>query len=329
MSSTKWQEKLSGALPESIPVFFIMGATATGKTDIAALLSEHFPAELISVDSSLVYRGMDIGTAKPDACFLKQYPHHLVDVRNPDETYSAADFCADAKILIEEITARGKVPILVGGTSFYFSALERGLPDMPVRDESVRQQISIEAEKLGWKAMHDRLHSLDPKSAQRINANDPQRIQRALEIIELTGAPVTSLDQAKPVIANPIVKIAMTHYDRKDLHKRIKYRFHLMIDQGLASEIDNLLVNYPSDIPAFRMIGYRQFIQGIENNESIDSIIEKSIIATRQLAKRQLTWLRNQPSLLWQGVNADNLEETGKNLAVYSEFWLQNFIRFR
>ncbi|MGH1428422.1 MAG: tRNA (adenosine(37)-N6)-dimethylallyltransferase MiaA [Arenicella sp.] len=328
-SDIDWETQLNSSIKESIPVFFIMGATATGKTDIAALLSKYFPAELVSVDSSLVYRGMDIGTAKPDTDFLAKYPHHLVDIREPDETYSVADFCRDVKILISDITSRGKVPILVGGTSFYFAALEKGLPDMPEADLRIRQKILDQAQEVGWEAMHQKLKRLDQNSAQRINANDPQRIQRALEIIELTGKPVVSLQKARPVIANPIFKVAMTHSDRKVLHQRIHQRFHIMMEQGLASEIDSLLEKYSRDIPAFRMIGYRQYIQGIDNNESIDSIVEKSIIATRQLAKRQLTWLRNQPNVLWQTVDAEKMMSTSQNLANYCQFWLQNVIRFK
>ena len=324
-----WETQLKNSVNESIPVFFIMGATATGKTDIAALLSKYFPAELVSVDSSLVYRGMDIGTAKPDHAFLKQYPHHLVDIRNPDETYSAMDFCYDAKKIISDITSRGKVPILVGGTSFYFSALEKGLPDIPEGDPIIRQKILDQAEQIGWAAMHDKLKILDPNSGQRINKNDPQRIQRALEIIELTGKPVASLKNSKPVTANPIFKIAMTHSDRKVLHQRIHQRFHIMMEQGLSKEINTLLEQYSRDIPAFRMIGYRQYIQGIDSEETIDSIVEKSIIATRQLAKRQLTWLRNQPNVLWQAVDAEKMTSTSQNLANYCQFWLQNVIRFK
>ena len=322
-----WQECIKGAHRDSIPVICIMGATATGKTDVAALMTEHIPAELISVDSSLVYRGMNVGTAKPNSEFLKKYPHHLVDVRNPDETYSAADFCKDAESLISDVISRGNIPILVGGTSFYFAAIEKGLPNLPEKNPMVRQQIENEAEKMGWQHMHEKLRELDQKSAERIHQNDPQRIQRALEIIQLTGKPVVAKSLSKPLINNPIIKIAVYHNDRKVLHKRIEKRFNIMMEQGLAAEIDSLLNEFPREVPAFRMIGYRQYIDGIHNDETLDSIIEKSIIATRQLAKRQLTWLRNQSGLLWQDVNQQNLNQSGEFLAQYSQYWLQNYIR--
>ena len=323
-----WQDKIQNAICDTVPIIFVMGATATGKTDVAALMSNNMPAELISVDSSLVYRGMDIGTAKPDQTFLTQYPHHLIDIRNPDQTYSAADFCQDAKKLITEIIARGNMPILVGGTSFYFSALANGLPDLPEKNPHIRQQLEQEAAEKGWPAMHHELQKLDPQSAQRIHVNDPQRIQRALEINVLTGRPVADKTSSKPLIKNPIVKIAVYHNDRKKLHRRIERRFELMMKQGLDKEIDGLLQQYSKEIPAFRMIGYRQFIQGKESQETLDSINEKSIIATRQLAKRQLTWLRNQSGVLWQNINKKNLAKSSVFLAQYSLFRLQNIMRF-
>ncbi len=323
-----WSDKIKDATVDTVPIIFVMGATATGKTDIAALMSNHMPAELVSVDSSLVYRGMDIGTAKPNRDFLKQYPHHLVDIRNPNQTYSAADFCQDAKKLIPEIIARGNIPILVGGTSFYFSALENGLPDLPEKNSHIRQQIEQEATVKGWPAMHEKLEELDPKSAKRIHINDPQRIERALEINILTGQPVTDKTSSEPLINNPILKIAVYHNNRKVLHSRIEHRFKIMMEQGLDKEIDTLLQQYPKDIPAFRMIGYRQYINGIENQETLDSINEKSIIATRQLAKRQLTWLRNQSGVLWQDVTKENLSPSSNFLAQYGLYWLQNMMRF-
>ena len=323
-----WQDKIQNAICDTVPVIFVMGATATGKTDVAALMSNDMPAELISVDSSLVYRGMNIGTAKPDQTFLNQYPHHLINIRNPDQTYSAADFCQDAKKLITEIIARGNMPILVGGTSFYFSALENGLPDLPEKNLTIRRQIEQEAAEKGWSAMHHKLQELDPQSAERIHVNDPQRIQRALEINIVTGKPVTNKTSSKPLINNPIVKIAVYHHDRKVLHRRIERRFEKMMKQGLDKEIDALLQQYSKEIPAFKMIGYRQYIHGIENKETLESINEKSIIATRQLAKRQLTWLRNQSGVLWQSVNKDNLTESSAFLAQYSLFWSQNIMHF-
>jgi tRNA dimethylallyltransferase len=321
------REKLRTANPNSIPVLFVMGATATGKTDIAALLSEQVPAELISVDSSLVYRGMNIGTAKPDKDFLNKYPHHLVDIRNPDETYSAADFCADAQKLIVDITSRGKVPILVGGTSFYFSALEKGLPNMPNANPELRLKLTLEAEQFGWEKMHEKLRLIDPESAKRIKPTDPQRIQRALEINELSGKPVAKLDKAIPFIDNPILKVALVHSNRRYLHERIGVRFDLMIKAGLEEEIETLLARYSIDSPSFRMIGYRQVIEGKENGESLDSMVEKSIIATRQLAKRQLTWLRNQSNILWQNANAEKMPEMSNMLAEYLQDWIRFYLK--
>jgi len=324
LSLNAWQDKIKQSDCDTVPVIFVMGATATGKTDVAALMSSQIPAELVSVDSSLVYRDMNIGTAKPAQDFLEQYPHHLVDIRNPDETYSAADFCRDAKRLISEIIARGNVPILVGGTSFYFSALENGLPDLPEKNPKIRQQIEQEAAAKGWAEMYEKLRALDPKSAERIHVNDPQRIQRALEINIITGQPVADKTNSEPLINNPILKIAVYHNDRKVLHARIERRFKIMMEQGLDKEINILMQKYSKDIPAFRMIGYRQYIHGIENQETLDSINEKSIIATRQLAKRQLTWLRNQSGILWQSVDSENLAESSAYLAQYSQYWLQN-----
>jgi len=301
---------------EDIPIVFLMGGTATGKTDIAALLSQQIPFELISVDSSLVYAGMNIGTAKPDANFLKEFPHHLIDIRKPDQTYSVADFCEDSIHLITKITSNGKVPLFVGGTSFYFSALENGLPDLPEKDEAIRHQILTAAETKGWSFLHEQLANIDPQRAARINVTDTQRIQRALEINYITGQPVTE-KKSECLFPNPLIKIALVHFDRKVLHQRIEKRFHIMVEQGLIEEIENLIAVYARDIPAFRMIGYRQFIDGLEQGDSIDTIIEKSIIATRQLAKRQLTWLRNQSGLLWYGVNNEDLAMTASSIADY------------
>ena len=320
-------DNLAHAKPNTIPVVFIMGATATGKTDIAALLSEKNPAKLISVDSSLVYRGMDIGTAKPDDDFLKQYPHDLIDIRNPNQTYSAADFCHDAQILITETTKQGMLPILVGGTSFYFSALEKGLPSMPQANDEIRARLDNEANTIGWDNLYRRLKEVDPDSAKRIKPTDSQRIQRALEVNEITGKPVASLNQAEKLIQNPIIKVALVHSDRRYLHQRIRQRFDVMIESGLIAEIENLLSIYDKNCSAFRMIGYRQIIEGLDSGESLDSMIEKSIIATRQLAKRQLTWLRNQSNVLWQNANSNKLPEISHLLTNYLEDWIRFYIK--
>lgn len=291
---------LNNMQPQAIPVIFIMGTTATGKTDAAAYLSTQLSVEIVSVDSSLVYRGMDIGSAKPSKAFLEKYPHHLVDIRDPDQAYSAADFVENSVKLIKEITERGNIPLLVGGTSFYFSALERGLPDLPSADEEIRAQIQKEADEKGWEYLHAKLANLDPESAARINVKDPQRIQRALEIIEVTGKRVVPLDERKQLFSNPVLKFALTFSDRKILHERIALRFQMMIDEGLIDEVEGLLTKkFDPSAPAFRMIGYRQVIEFLEEKTNFDRMLEMGTAATRQLAKRQLTWLRNQSDTVW------------------------------
>lgn len=287
--------------PNEIPVVCLMGATATGKTDAAAQAFAAFDAEIISVDSSLVYRGMDIGTAKPDAAFLAKYPHHLVDIRDPNDTYSVADFHQDCLALIERITAAGKVPILAGGTMFYFNALEQGLNPLPQANPKLRAQIDEEAGKLGWPAMHQRLAVLDSESAQRIDVNDAQRIQRALEIVLESGKTVAEHNRPQPNrLKNPILKIALSFSDRKVLHQRIEQRFDIMLEQGLQGEVEGLLADgVRPDASSMRMIGYRQMLEFLAGDCSQSEMRLRGIAATRQLAKRQLTWLRNQSNLLW------------------------------
>lgn len=286
---------------DQIPVVCLMGATATGKTDAAAQAFDAFDAEIISVDSSLVYRGMDIGTAKPDAAFLAKYPHHLVDVRHPNDTYSVADFHHDCLALIERITAAGKVPILAGGTMFYFNALEKGLNPLPQANPELRAQIDEEAGRLGWPAMHQRLAALDEVSAQRIDVNDAQRIQRALEIVLESGKTVAEHNRVNPNrLQNPLLKIALSFSERKILHQRIEQRFDIMLEQGLQREVESLLANGVSpEASSMRMIGYRQMLEFIAGDCSEGEMRLRGIAATRQLAKRQLTWLRNQSNLLW------------------------------
>lgn len=294
----KYNTKLA---PENIPVVCLMGPTATGKTDAAAHLYERIDAEIISVDSSLVYRGMNIGTAKPDEAFLAQYPHHLIDVRNPNDTYSVAEFYQDCSQLIADITAAGKVPILAGGTMFYFNALEKGLSELPQADAELRAKIDEEAQTLGWPALHARLAVLDRVSAERIDPMDAQRVQRALEIVLAGGKPVAEHnDNRKPPLTNPILKVALSFSDRKLLHSRIEQRFDIMLEAGLQSEVESLLANGVSaGAPSMRMIGYRQMLEYLDEGISFDAMRDKGIAATRQLAKRQLTWLRNQSNVLW------------------------------
>ena len=287
--------------PKDIPIICLMGATATGKTDAAAQAFDEFDAEIISVDSSLVYSDMNIGTAKPDQAFLAQYPHHLVDIRDPNDTYSVADFYNDTVSLITSITEKGKVPILAGGTMFYFNALEHGLTDLPKADDSLRLQINEDAAKQGWAKLHQRLAQLDPVSAQRIDQNDAQRIQRALEIVLSSGKSVAEHNQSRKTgLPNPIKKIALSFSDRQVLHERIELRFDIMLEQGLQAEVEQLLSNgVDPETTSMKMIGYRQMLEYLEQKIDYKEMRFKGIVATRQLAKRQLTWLRNQKNLIW------------------------------
>jgi len=286
---------------EQIPLVCLMGPTATGKTDAAAQLFDAFDAEIISVDSSLVYQYMNIGTAKPDQSFLDKYPHHLVNIRHPNDVYSVADFHRDCTELIKRITEQGKLPVLAGGTMFYFSALEHGLPELPKANTELREQILIEATQVGWPSLHKRLSALDPVSGQRINSNDAQRIQRALEIVLESGKTVAEHNNArKPRVANPMVKLALSFSDRQVLHARIEQRFDIMLEQGLQTEVEALLDRGVSaDASSMRMIGYRQMLEHLCDEISYKEMRLKGIAATRQLAKRQLTWLRNQKNLIW------------------------------
>jgi len=282
------------------PIVCIMGPTASGKTDLAITLSKKYPMDIISVDSAMVYKGMDIGTAKPDAQTLACAPHRLVDFLDPAEPYSAAQFCNDALREMQQITEQGRIPLLVGGTMLYFKALLYGLSDMPSADEATREKLVAETEALGLAAMHARLAEVDPQSAQRIHPNDPQRIQRALEVYELTGISLTAW-QAKPAEPLPYqpVQIALVPTDRSWLHERIELRFEMMLKQGLVEEVKTLFQRKDLDEnkPAIRAVGYRQVWQHLAGQLGYDDMQERGIIATRQLAKRQLTWLRSMPDL--------------------------------
>ncbi len=278
-----------------------MGTTATGKTDAAASIVDAFDAQIISVDSSLVYRGMNIGSAKPDTEFLERYPHHLVDIRHPNETYSVAEFYSDCIELIKKITERGCIPVLAGGTHFYFNALEQGMANLPKADAELRDRISKEAQKTGWAKQHARLAEIDPQSAQRIDCMDAQRIQRALEIVITGGQPVSSYNSSRhKAFDNPLLKIALCFSDRWILHDRIERRFDIMLEQGLKQEVEKLLENgVRGDSPSMRMIGYRQMLEHLNGDLNWDEMRKKGVVATRQLAKRQLTWLRNQANVVW------------------------------
>jgi len=227
---------------KNTPVICLMGPTATGKTDAAAQLSEHMDVEIVSVDSSLVYRRMNIGTAKPDAEFLEKYPHHLVDIREPWQTYSVADFYHECSALIQDIVSRGKTPVLAGGTMFYFNALEKGISNLPKADEGLRKEISQAAAEKGWRSLHEKLAKLDPERARAIDPSDAQRIQRALEIVLSAGETVAESSlNGFPPIPNPMIKIALVYSDRKTLHDKIAQRFEIMLDMGLQKEVESLL----------------------------------------------------------------------------------------
>lgn len=277
---------------------FLLGPTASGKTALACELSERFPLELISVDSALVYRGMDIGTAKPDKATLARYPHGLVNVRDPGQPYSAADFATDARSLMVDISARGRVPLLVGGTGLYFRALQQGLSDLPQADPAVRARLFAEAQQIGWPAMHERLSRLDPKAASRIGSRDVQRLQRALEVIELTGTPLSELQHGGLAAPFPwrVLKLALLPQDRGILHDRIVRRFDSMLEEGFLDEVRALRQreDLHADLPAIRAVGYRQAWQHLDGDIDASTFRDHAIFATRQLAKRQITWLRSE-----------------------------------
>lgn len=295
----------------TLPVIFLMGPTATGKTEIAVSLSRQNPIDVISVDSAMVYRGMDIGTAKPSKVLLKEVPHRLIDICEPDETYSAAKFRLDALLAINEIHSQNRIPLLVGGTGLYFRALETGISDLPDADAEIRQQLESEAEQIGWQAMHRRLAEIDPASAERIHSNDPQRIQRALEIYEISGRSIT--DHYEEETTNPfsfeVIKIILNPDDRSILHERIKHRFLKMLDEGLVEEVRTFHKNkrFVRSLPSMRMVGYRQVWNYLDGETDYEEMIEKGIIATRQLAKRQMTWLRKEENGIWLDCDASGL----------------------
>ena len=275
-----------------------MGPTATGKTDLAIYLHEKIQSEIVSVDSAMVYRGLDIGTAKPSKKLLEKIPHRLIDICDPTEIYSAARFQHDAYLAIDEIHKKNKIPIFVGGTMLYFRALEYGLSRLPEANYSVRAKIELEAEAQGWKQMHAKLSKIDPKSAVRINENDTQRIQRALEVYEITGRSLSELisDSDKKTFPYPIKKILLYPNDRSKLHRRVKKRFLEMLKNGFLEEVEALYSrgDLSLDFPSMRLVGYRQIWRYLESQLSYQEMLESSIIATRQLAKRQITWCRTE-----------------------------------
>lgn len=282
------------------PAIFIIGPTASGKTGLAIKLMEHFPIELISVDSALVYKDMDIGTAKPTAEELAKAPHRLISFLDPVQSYSAANFRKDALREMQEITSNGKIPVLVGGTMLYYRALENGLAVLPQADQKIRAKLNAEAEENGWDYLHKRLQDVDPEAGERIHPNDQQRIQRALEVYELTGKPLTALHKEAKLDALPyhLMKIALIP-ERDWIRDLAEKRFEIMMKQGFLDEVKKLYErdDLHADLPAIRCVGYRQAWQFLEGKIDADEMKERAVIATRQLAKRQMTWMRSEPNI--------------------------------
>ncbi|WP_018402419.1 tRNA (adenosine(37)-N6)-dimethylallyltransferase MiaA [Marinobacter gelidimuriae] len=336
----------AAALP---PAIFIMGPTASGKTDLAFQLCQHLPCDIISVDSAMIYCGMDIGTAKPSAAELAQAPHRLIDICDPADTYSAANFRRDALAEMAKITAAGRIPLLVGGTMMYFKALLHGMSDLPSANPQVREQLVQQAQLQGWEALHQELAAADPVAARLIHPNNRQRLIRALEVQRLTGQPISSFWQAPPaVIANTadanaadnenytyftgwqadagsslpytVVQLVVAPQQRQILHDRIYQRFLAMLDAGLLSEVEGLMARGDLDpsMPSMRCVGYRQAWEHLSGQCDHAAFVDKGVAATRQLAKRQLTWLRKWPDALWLGsdnkdIVADALKKAGLN----------------
>lgn len=288
---------------EKPSVVFIMGPTASGKTRAAVFLAQQYDVQIINADAAQVYQQMNIGTAKPDALELAQAPHRLIDFVDPSASYSAAQFRADALREIALCHEAGKTPVLVGGSMFYFRALEHGLSELPTANQEVRRRIEAQCRAIGWQRMHEHLATIDPKLAKQISPNDPQRLQRAFEIFEITGKPPSQVFRENRSSPMPYraIKIVIAPYARASLHARIKQRFLQMLDQGLVEEVDQLRQrgDLSLSLPSMRTVGYRQVWQYLENEISRDQMVENALAATRQLAKRQLTWLRNQSGLVW------------------------------
>ncbi len=289
---------------ESVPpAIFLMGPTASGKTELAMRLVADLPCEIVSVDSAQVYRGMDIGTAKPNKEILQRVPHHLIDICDPSDSYSAARFREDAQREMTKISSAGKIPLLVGGTMLYFRALQHGVSGLPGADPEVRRRLEEEAVRYGWAALHARLQEVDAEAAGRIHPNDPQRIQRALEVYELTGRSLSEhfRMQRRESLPFRLLKVALVPSERTMLHKRIEQRFHNMLEQGFVDEVNRLFTrgDLSPELPAMRAVGYRQVWQYLAGEYDYRTMVERAIVATRQLAKRQMTWLRTESQVFW------------------------------
>ena len=302
---------MSNGINTALPVIAIMGPTASGKTGLALEIAAKVDSEVISVDSALVYKGMDIGTAKPTQEEQEGVVHHLIDIIDPAESYSVSQFVNDTNALIGDILARGKVPILAGGTMMYFNALINGISPLPKSDEKIRDEITQQAQRLGWSKLHDELRGVDPISGERIHPNDPQRITRALEVYRSTGKTLTHWQQQEgEKCPYNIAQFAIAPADRAVLHERIATRFDLMLEQGFENEVVKLYErsDLHEDLPSIRSVGYRQMWQYLDGQLSYAEMRERGIIATRQLAKRQLTWLRGWEQVTWLDTFAnDNL----------------------
>lgn len=303
--------KVSNGINTALPVIAIMGPTASGKTGLALEIAAKVDSEVISVDSALVYKGMDIGTAKPTQEEQEGVVHHLIDIIDPAQSYSVSQFVNDTNALIGDILARGKVPILAGGTMMYFNALINGISPLPKSDEKIRDEISQQAQRLGWSKLHDELRGVDPISGERIHPNDPQRITRALEVYRSTGKTLTHWQQQEgEKCPYNIAQFAIAPADRAVLHERIATRFDMMLEQGFEKEVVKLYErsDLHEDLPSIRSVGYRQMWQYLDGQLSYAEMRERGIIATRQLAKRQLTWLRGWEQVTWLDTFAnDNL----------------------
>ena len=302
---------MSNGINTALPVIAIMGPTASGKTGLALEIAAKVDSEVISVDSALVYKGMDIGTAKPSQDEQAGVVHHLIDIIDPAESYSVSQFVNDTNALIGDILSRGKVPILAGGTMMYFNALINGISPLPKSDEKIRDEITQQAQRLGWSKLHDELRGVDPISGERIHPNDPQRITRALEVYRSTGKTLTHWQQQEgEKCPYNIAQFAIAPADRAVLHERIATRFDLMLEQGFENEVVKLYErsDLHEDLPSIRSVGYRQMWQYLDGQLSYAEMRERGIIATRQLAKRQLTWLRGWEQVTWLDTFAnDNL----------------------
>lgn len=285
-----------------------MGPTASGKTGLAVRLAERFPLAVISVDSALVYRGMDVGSAKPDRATLARVPHALIDIRTPAQSYSVAEFREDALLLMRQAIERGRVPLLVGGTGLYFRGLARGLSTLPAADSGVRQRLSAEAARIGWDALHERLARLDPVAAARIGSADRQRVQRALEVIEVSGKPLSEQQtgtQRRPPYR--ILKLVVDPGARDVLHQRIERRLTVMMAEGLLDEVRGLMARgdlHPA-MPSMRAVGYRQAWEHLSGQYDEATCFQRALYATRQLAKRQFTWLRSEFDARWLPADLD------------------------